>query len=372
MTKVVHITSVHSRDDTRIFLKQCCSLAEDVYELTLLVADGKGDQRKKGVDIIDIGKFDRRLVRMLVAPYLMFFKSLKFKGKLYHIHDPELMITGIFLRILGKTVIYDSHENLRKQLLSKPYLNIWMAKILSLLIAPIELIFLNLFSHVITANSSIAECLHFVNSRKITVINNYPNLDHFWEPNHDRETKCKKNGIFVGAITKIRGIEHVITALEINSKVKLDLVGGTNDHAHLSSLRDNQGWSHVNEHGFLPQATAFEMMKSSIFGVVTYLPFPNHINSQPNKIFEYMAAGIPIIASNFPLWIELVEETKVGLCINPDNPSEISSAIDFILENPEEAEQMGLRGRNLVQTRFNWAVEKSKLLRLYSTLLEKK
>ncbi|MBD3768073.1 MAG: glycosyltransferase, partial [Gammaproteobacteria bacterium] len=103
-------------------------------------------------------------------------------------------------------------------------------------------------------------------------------------------------------------------------------------------------------------------------GLVTFLPAPNHIDAQPNKMFEYMSAGLPIITSIFPLWREIVEGNQCGLCVDPLDPQAIGEAIQYLIDNPVEAEQMGKNGRQAVEQKYNWTIEEQKLLDLYAGL----
>jgi glycosyltransferase involved in cell wall biosynthesis len=103
--------------------------------------------------------------------------------------------------------------------------------------------------------------------------------------------------------------------------------------------------------------------------LVTFLPSPNHIDAQPNKMFEYMSAGVPVIASHFPLWREIVEGNDCGVCVDPLNPEEIARAIDFLVSHPERAEEMGRNGQRAVWERYNWGNEEMKLISLYGEVI---
>jgi len=107
-------------------------------------------------------------------------------------------------------------------------------------------------------------------------------------------------------------------------------------------------------------------------GLVTLHPIVNYIDALPVKMFEYMVAGIPVIASNFSLWREIIEGNKCGLCVDPLNPSEIAKAIDYIMTHPAEAQQMGKNGLRAVQEQYNWDIEEKKLLALYEQLLKQR
>jgi glycosyltransferase involved in cell wall biosynthesis len=107
----------------------------------------------------------------------------------------------------------------------------------------------------------------------------------------------------------------------------------------------------------------------SLAGIVTFLPEPNHVTAQPNKMFEYMSAGLPVIASNFPLWREIIETNECGICVDPLDPKAIADAIDWLVENPTPARTMGENGSKAVMERYNWSVEEEKLLALYDKLI---
>jgi glycosyltransferase involved in cell wall biosynthesis len=129
------------------------------------------------------------------------------------------------------------------------------------------------------------------------------------------------------------------------------------------------GWQAVNEQGFVDRAGVRQVLGRSVAGLVTFHSLPNHIDAQPNKMFEYMSAGIPVIASDFPLWREIVLGNECGLCVDPMDAAAIAKAIDYLVQHPDEARQMGENGRRAVLERYNWSVEEAKLLGFYNQIL---
>jgi glycosyltransferase involved in cell wall biosynthesis len=102
---------------------------------------------------------------------------------------------------------------------------------------------------------------------------------------------------------------------------------------------------------------------------VLFHPEPNHLEAMPQKIFEYMGAALPLIASDFPLWRRILGTTGCALFVDPQDPQAIADAIEFILRHPDEAEKMGRRGQAAVLEHYNWDTEAEKLVNLYSGLL---
>ena len=364
LNKVVHLTSVHPRYDTRIFLKICSSLAGKGYDVSLIVADGKGDEVNNGVKIFDVGASQSgRLSRVTITVNRVFQKAKELDGEIYHLHDPELLPIGLKLKKLGKKVIFDAHEDVPGQILSKPYIHKFLKKFISKLFLIYETFACKKYDHVIAATPHIRD-LYIKRNIDSSDINNFPILGELFKENVSDD---KQNEVcYIGGITSIRGIREVIAAMQYTKNAKLNLGGVFSETSLMENVKENPGWSEVNYLGFLDRDKVSNVFMKSKAGIVTFLPEPNHIYSQPNKMFEYMSAGLPIIASNFPLWRKIIEGHNCGICVNPSNPKEIASAIDYILTHPNQAEEMGKNARRAIVEKYNWPKEELKLFRIYN------
>jgi len=365
-SRVVHLTSVHPRYDTRIFLKECRSLAKAGYNVTLVVADGQGDEVKDHVSILDVGKSTGRLTRIFTTTRLVFEKAVELDAEVYHLHDPELMPVGIRLKRLGKRVVFDAHEDVPKQILGKPYLSKPVRILLSWVLKHYEAWACKHFDAIVTATPNIRDKFLFINPRSVD-INNFPMLG---ELSCDMEDVEKIPQVcYVGGITAIRGIREVVAGLaRSKSGVRLQLAGRFSEESVYNEVRNSPGWLLVDELGFQGRDGVRNTMARCIGGVVTFRPLPNHLDAQPNKMFEYMSAGLPVIASDFPLWREIIVGNECGLCVNPMDPEAIAQAMDYLATHPEEVRRMGDNGKKAVQTRYNWQHEESRLLALYDEL----
>jgi glycosyltransferase involved in cell wall biosynthesis len=170
----------------------------------------------------------------------------------------------------------------------------------------------------------------------------------------------------------IRGIREIVKAIDLvgNPAARLVLVGEFQEPGLEQICRAESGWRRVDYSGRRSRSEVATILGDARAGLVAYRPVANLIEAQPTKLFEYMSAGIPVIASDFPLWRRIIDGAACGILVDPHNPKEIAVAIEWILTHAKEAEEMGQRGREAVMQVYNWEQESSHLLSLYERLVK--
>ena len=376
MKKVCHITTVHPPFDTRIFHKECKTLVSAGYDVVLiaqqdnrqLITDNKQlTTAIDGVKIVYLSKPKNRFERMFFLTRKAYKLALKQKADIYHFHDPEFLPWAVKLKRKTRAkIIYDVHENVPKQILSKYWIPNILKGFIALLVNVLEKFYAKKMDKIITATENISKRFPKEKTEVIRNFPDFPKINNVLPIDYNRKLPIV---LYQGAIVEIRGIKQIVAAVDIlKEKIELWLMGPFSPANLKKEILTKETEAYIKYKGHLPFEKMCRFLKRADIGLVLFLPEPNHVESLPNKIFEYMAAGIPIIASNFPLWKKIVEGNKCGICVNPLEPKEIAGAIEYLIEHPEEARKMGTNGRKAVLEKYNWENESKKLLRVYEEL----
>ncbi len=365
--KVAHLSSAHKFGDVRIFHKECVSLAKAGYDVTLIIPDKEASRMVDGVMVEAIpDTATSKMSRIRKTVKWVYDRALKVDADIYHFHDPELLRVGLKLKRKGKVVVFDAHEDFPRQLLSKKSIPGPFRKLLSFGAHKFENYVSKRLDAIVTATPYINERFLKVNPNSVNV-NNFPLEAEIMVP--DSEVERRTEVCYIGALSFLRGVEEMVIGTGLsNTRIK---IAGSWQSGLKEACQKHEAWSLVDDLGFIDRKTSMEVKQASIAGMIMFHPEPNHVNAQPNKMFEYMASGLPIIASNFPLWKEIVEDNNCGICVDPFDTKAISEAILELKNSPEKVKQMGDNGRKMVREKYNWTIEEQTLFELYGRLSQK-
>lgn len=367
---ILHISTVHPRTDTRIFVKELRSLRTlKNVQLGLIVQDGLEAEIKDGIGIFSAGpKLKRQRNRISTGIWRMLAKVRSLRPSVVHFHDPELIPIGLVLKAMGAKIIYDVHEDVPKQLHHS-------GKIPKNLVRPVSagyILFETLarwfFDACIIVVPAQAERFK---GKKTILLANFPSLAEFPAIGPDTRSPVSGQFVYAGGITETRGINEMVCAISMlpSQHARLRLLGSFNSKVLEEHVRRSPGWNRVEFLGWGDRSSVTRELSQACAGLVLLHPTPQYVISYPVKMFEYMAAGLPVIASDFPLWRQIVDGAGCGLLVDPKDPQAIADAMQWMIDHPSEAVEMGRRGRKAVEEHYNWEAESVKLVSLYRKLL---
>ncbi len=365
--RVCHFTSVHPSNDRRIFEKECTALAQAGYEVYWVVPNAN-EELIHGVAIVNVPiTSQNRFSRFLNTARRVYEKALSLEAEIYHFHDPELLPYGLKLKRKGKKVIFDSHEFYGLQIKEKKYLPSCLRSFIASLYMKYEAYVCRKLDAVVQV-CTVAQKNYFKNRAAKTIfLANYPSLDDLLlEVNNAPKEDAV---IHIGGLTHERGITHLVETAQIIT-TSMRLAGPFSSQQYQDALMQMEGFKNVQYLGFLPKQLVNNELKKCIAGISTLLNVGQYykIDTLPTKVYEYMALALPVILSDSPYNQQLNKIYNIGICVAADQPQQIAKAIQYLKDNPQEAQEMGMNGKKLVQEQFNWEIEKEKLLHLYHTL----
>jgi glycosyltransferase involved in cell wall biosynthesis len=363
---IIHFTTVHPRDDSRIRSKELASLARAFDgQVALYVQDGLGDDvdPRHGYRVIDTGPRLRRLPRMVLGGWRMFRAVLMARPKVAHFHDPELLPWALLLQLAGIKTVYDVHEDVPRQVRHNPSLPPLAQRLLPPFVSLAEWIGGLLISGFAVPTQTI---FNRFPASKTVLVRNFPLLEELHMPASTPMLDRPLEFTYVGLISEVRNIYAMVEAVRrVQPPARLRLAGKfavPETEARAMSMPD---WPAVRYEGWKSRQGIADLLADGRAGLVILKPVEHEMVSLPIKLFEYMAAGLPVISSDFPVWREIVESSNCALLIDPLDLNAIVAAMQWIVDNPDEAEAMGRRGRQAVEDHYNWEPEGAALVAFY-------
>ena len=370
MVRVVHLTSVHPRNDIRVFHKECVSLAKfKDLQVSLVVADGKSDDSLNEVNILDVGAPKNRLIRIFLSSFLVFMKGLKLKADIYHFHDPELIFYGFLLKIFGKKVVFDIHEFSYVQIRHKSWIPSYLRKPISIFYKFIEDFFCRRFDLLVVPQDEMRDYYLKINSNVITAFN-YPSKKDLIKIQQlpDFETRAK-NLIYVGALSNDRGFSNMVKLIEElysrDSGYTLFIAGQYSDE-QLEIVKKSKAKDAIKLLGFLDRKSIKEFLISCGWGLILFNNVGQYYMANALKMFEYMSAGQILLIPDFGNWKNLNKEYRVGFNVNVIDAIEIADKICSI--DCKLYEEFSKRNIDLVNECFVWEGEADKIYNAYRNI----
>ena len=375
--KVCHLASRHKMNDMRIFEKECKSLAKSGFDVTLI---GFGDEPKTetidGVHCISLYYPIKNNLELLRKRNKMSLEAaLQVDADIYHLHEPELLPVGMKLKRKGKIVIFDSHEYYGWQL----HDNIHKIKIIktpAFLMKVIGNLYMRYEKRVCMKLDAVVQVCtmngidYFKDRcRKTLFIRNLPNLSDYTRKTVIDYGKAPAVAM-IGGITKERGITQLVKATHLAGG-RLLLAGAFSPKSYEKELNEMPEYTCVDYKGFLDKNGMVALLEEANIGASTLLNVGQYdkIDTLPTKVYDYMSMELPVIISNTTFAKKMNEQYHFGICVNPDDPEEISTTITWLKEHPEQALEFGKNGRKEIEKEFNWEKESEKLVAFYNQLL---
>ncbi len=371
--RICHLSTVHPPSDVRVFYRECCSLVQEGYTVHLVCPTEKS-RYLDGVHIHSIKSPSNRLFRILFMTFVSMFKALRTEAVLYHYHDPELIFVGFMLRYLfRKKVIYDIHESVHRQIMSKDYLPAFTRKFAAFAYKCAELIFLKGQTLIVANRNCLSEY-----PTHTYLVQNYPMLESQMEA-IVHQPLVKTNPpvlVYVGRVAELRGslvyTELAAGLARIGYDFRMKIIGQyfENEGEKLfSKINKLKIGDRITVTGQMNWRLAMKEVSKASIGLCLLMPVPNYTTCLATKILEYMMMGTAVLASNFETWRDYVEGEQTGRMVNPENMDEVVHVCRQMLDNPKGLELMGQRGIKAVREQYNWSSEFKKLLECYERLV---
>jgi len=363
------LTTVHEPLDHRIFFKEAKSLAAAGYRVVLIAPHDRAET-VAGIQIVPLRIPRNRWERMLITSARMLQLALHERADAYHFHDPELIPVALVLKLIGRRVIYDVHEDVPRDIMLKHYIPSVLRRAIAWVARLIEQGAARAFDAIVVTTEDIQR--HFAWHRRVRLVRNLPVLSWYGVAPTPHNGRGPFTLVYAGGLAPVRGITEIVQAMSLlppRSDVRLILCGRWSPAEYEYTIRTLPGFTRTQYIGNLAVDDVPAALAEAHAGIICLQPTDTYLTALPTKLFEYMAAGLPVIASSFPLWKSIVEESGAGVCVDPKDPAAIARAILKLHEEPALRLQMGANGRRAVEARWNWQIEERVLAAMYRDIL---
>lgn len=375
--RICILTTVHQPFDTRVFQKEAVTLARE-HEVTLIAPHDEQIHTKVGnVDIITVKKPSSKLLHPITLIKTL-IEGLKIKCDVFHCHEPGSLLICVILKFIKrKRVIYDAHEYYPSLIAENTLFPDIIRCFIEYFMNLGELVLAHFADSIIVVREDLEKRFRMVNKNNIETIYVYPDLKIF--KNLENNMKKSKNKIIIyeGYVDiRERGLDKCLRAIKIISHKYPDIVFKIVGKVPQKDLEwaehyvsDNLCDCNFEVTTWVDYTEIPRILANSTIGIILFRSV--HYNSMmgiPNKLFDYMAAGIPVVASNLPNISKIINDANCGILVDPDDETTVANALEYLFEHPDEAEKLGKNGKEAVCLKYNWENMEHKLFGVYNKL----
>lgn len=372
--RICHFTCAHEADDVRVFQKECVSLAKAGFEVYLVVPNAKSEL-VDGVHIVGVPSPSMNpIYRLFFLSRRVYRETCKIDADLYQFHDIELFRYGLKLKRRGKKVVFDSHENWIGYAEGIQWLPKWAKHLVKKYLVRQYSRYLKYFDRALSVSPHISTILSKYSGR-VELVMNYPIIEAngLLDISDSNYIQRPNNVCYAGTVYEFSLQENIVKAITSISDLKYLIIGNITEGYKEKIIREDVNGQVVFVN-YVDKNTLRSYYQNSIIGFALF-DYVSNLGGKVgslgvNKIFEYMAMGLPIICTDFDLWKDIVKKYDCGLCVNPHSINEIQSAVRFLLDNKLAAYNMGRNGQKAVLAEFNWDVERDKYIGIVKSILD--
>ncbi len=311
------------------------------------------------IKIIHCGKAGR-----LVSVISSYYQALKLRARVYHLHDPELLILGWCFRMFtSAAIIYDAHRPTYHYFLWKFGARNFITRFKAAVLKLVEIIGVIFIDGLIVAAPQSLKNIGRFSPQKV-LINNYPRLPV--------KTVTGSNGhnlLFRGSLCNR---EEMNLLLEVFFQLKLQyanvslLIAGVVEDDLIPLFEKQVVEMSLENIVRVDQNTDWEQwFGSGSVGLSITTDNDYYQRSQQPEVLEYMARGIPVVCGRTPFTEEVVADNDTGLIYRKAAPLEISENVIILWSDKNQRREMGARGMTVVSMQYNWSIMAGRLCNFY-------
>jgi len=331
---ILVVTTVHRPDDTRIRERLIRSLASEFR--VVYACRSPGPSERDGLAYVELsgGRARRNWDAIRVI--------LRSSWVVLVLHDPETIFAGLIARLIKRRpVVFDVHEDFPAAALTRSWVPTWLRRPLAWS-ARWMMALAEKTMHVTLAEPGYTRL--FI--RDHAVFPNYPDTSRYPEPVSEGDG-C---AVYLGDLTTERGVDVAVEA-SAKAAVRLRLIGPASDEIRTVLKKDAERGV-VEFVGALPNPDALDNVALASVGLAPLRDTPNYRHSQPTKILEYLALGVPVVASDLPGTRSLTEGLDAVILVRPGDAGELADAIARAMR--PEAREAAIAQTEAIRERFRW------------------